>query len=249
MNEMPYRHVAMPADRATGTDVRALCDALANEDVPATLAAAQRVRAAAGSATGDADALAAIEQLVRAVSANRTALLPLRSVAPELTRAVKSPWRTHGVAVTPAAVLAELPATEVRSVRLDSTLTLTITTDGVLGRPRFEDGALLFSHARKPTARVEGPPDRLALLASVVGSARLMPDDLRSAKLPLSLGALAARVAARQREIDDLLLKGRALVESVERLVCRLYDLPDSLTDLVVQSAVSRAGTIAQAND
>jgi hypothetical protein len=67
--------------------------------------------------------------------------------------------------------------------------------------------------------------------------------------LPVSLDAFAARVGARQREVDDLLLTGRALVEVVERLVCGLYGLPDPLTELVVQSAVSRAGTIAEPDD
>ena len=249
MNEMPIRHVASPPGWTASVAVTALGDALRTADVTAVLAHAGRVRAAIGTASGDASAVAAIEHLVHAIAANRAALLPLRAVARELTRAVKSPWRTHGVAVDPAAVLAELPAAEVRSVRLDASLTVTIATDGMLGRPRLENGALVFTHARKPTARVEGPDDRLELLASVIGSARLMPDDLRATRLPVSLDAFAARVAARQAEVDDLLLTGRALVEAVERLVCRLYGLPDPLTELVVQSAVSRAGTVAQTED
>jgi len=166
-----------------------------------------------------------------------------------LTRAVKSPWRTHDVEVDPAAVLSALPESAVRSVRLDSALTLTITGDGVLGRAHLEDGALVFTHARKPTARIEGPDDRLALLARVIGSARLMAQDLRAARLPVSLELFATQIAGRQREVDELLLDGRLLVESVERLVCRLYGLPDGLTELVIGSAVARAGTVALTED
>ena len=39
---------------------------------------------------------------------------------------------------------------------------------------------------------------------------------------------------------------GRRLVEGVERLVCTLYGLPDPLTNLVVESAIARAGTVAE---
>ena len=153
------------------------------------------VQAAVGSHAGDADAAAAIEHLVRAIAANRRALLPLRSVAPELRRAVKNPWRTHGVEVDRAAVLAELPASAARSVRLDPKLAVSIATDGVLGRAQLEEGALVFTHARRPTARVEGPQDRLALLAEVLGTGRLMPDDLLSARMPASLGAFGEEIA------------------------------------------------------
>lgn len=243
------RHGPRPAGWEPPVDVGRLAVALGEPDIPVALEAAHRLRAAAGSPAGDADAATAVEHLVRAIAANRTALLSLRPIAPELKRAVKNPWRTHGVAVDPAAVLASLPAAEVRSVRLDSALTLTIATDGVLGHPRAEDGALVFTHARKPTARVEGPNDRLAVLADVVGSARLMPDDLGATSLPVSLDAFAAAVARRQHEVDDLLKEGRLLVEAVERLVCTLYGLPDALTELVVASAVTRSGTVVLADD
>jgi hypothetical protein len=167
-------------------------------------------------------------------------------VAPELRRAVKNPWRTHGVEVDLGAVLAELPGTDQRSVRLDPELAVNITTDGVLGRARLEKGALVFTHSRRATARVGGPHDRVALLQDLLGTERLMPDDLLSARMPANLGAFAEEIAARQGEIDDLLAVGRELVEVVERLVCALYGIPDALTDLVVESAVTRAGTVAQ---
>jgi hypothetical protein len=65
----------------------------------------------------------------------------------------------------------------------------------------------------------------------------------------VSLIAFADEVIRRQDEIDDLLDAGRRLVEAVERLVCKLYGVSDALTDLVVESAISRAGTVAQAED
>ena len=242
---MPYRHVSRPDAWAASADVDALTAALVSHDIDAALDCAAAVRAAIGSPSGDADAVNAVEQLVRAVATNRTALLPLRSIAPELKRAVKNPWRTHGVDIDRAAVLAEMPAGAVRSVRLDPELTLTITTDGVLGRAQLDTGALAFTHARTVTARVEGPPDRVALLAELLGSARLMPDDLRAARVPANLDAFKDEVARRQDEIDQLLDVGRRLVEGVERLVCRLYGVPAGLTELVIASAVTRSGTVA----
>ena len=73
-----------------------------------------------------------------------------------------------------------------------------------------------------------------------------MPEDLLSARMPASLGAFSEEIARRHGEIDDLLTVGRELVEIVERFVCALYGVPDALTDLVVESAVTRAGTVAQ---
>lgn len=162
---------------------------------------------------------------------------------------MKNPWRTHGVEVDPGAVLAELSGTDVRSVRLDPELAVDITTDAVLGRARLEEGALVFTHSRRATARVDGPHDRVALRQDMLGAERMMPDDLLSARLPANLGAFAEEIARRQGEIDDLLAVGRELVEVVERLVCALYGVPDSLTDSVVESAVTRAGTVAQQDE
>jgi hypothetical protein len=170
MYEMPYRHVRAPETWTPGANVEAIVERLAGGNVDATLEAAALVRAAVGSPAGDADAVAAVEHLVRAIAANRRTLLSLRSIAPELRRAVKNPWRTHGVRVDRAAVLAEMAPATTRSVRLDPEFTLSVMTDGVLGRSRTEDGALVFTHARKLTARIEGPHDRLTLLG---GAARL----------------------------------------------------------------------------
>ena len=222
---------------------------MTGRDLDGALGAAAAVRAAIGSPAGDADGACAVEHLVRAVAANRTALLALRPVAPELRRAVKNPWRTHGVEVDPAAVLSAMPAVAVRSVRLDPELTLTLTTDGVLGRGRLDADVLVFTHARKTTARVEGPQQRVALLSELLGSRRLMPADLSAARVPVDLDAFTAEVARRQEEVDDLLDAGRRLVEAVERLVCGLYGLPDPLMELVVASAVARSGTVAQQDE
>jgi hypothetical protein len=63
--------------------------------------------------------------------------------------------------------------------------------------------------------------------------------------MPANLEAFATEVARREGEIDDLLGIGLALVDAVERLVCKLYGVPDTLTDLVIESAVTRAGTVA----
>jgi hypothetical protein len=245
MSEMPYRHVPRPTAWTPSADVDAIVEELAAGYVDSALQAAALVRTAVGCPAGDADAVAAIEHLVRAIGANRRALLLLRSIAPELRRAVKNPWRTHGVRVDRAAVLAEMPPAAARSVRLDPELTLRVMTDGVLGRSHIQDGALVFTHARKLTARIEGPHDRLILLTELVGSARLMPENLRTCRMPVSLDAFAAEAARRQDEIDDLLDVGLGLVEAVERLVCELYGVPDALTDLVVESAIARAGTVA----
>ncbi|MGO9320713.1 MAG: N-6 DNA methylase [Solirubrobacteraceae bacterium] len=246
MNEMPYRHLPTPEGWKPSPDVTVLADALSAADTTTAVVAAGVIRSAVGTPAGDADAHNAIERLVRAIADNRRALLAFRAVAPELKRAIKNPWRTHGVEVDPAAMLAELPASAVRSVRLDPDLAVKITTDGALGRGRFEDGALVFTHSRRTTARVDGPHDRVALLQDLLGAGRLMPDDLLSVRMPASLGAFSEEIARRQGEIDDLLAVGRELVEVVERLVCALYGVPDALTDLVVESAVTRAGTVAQ---
>ncbi len=245
MNEMPYRHVPVPDGWETSALVDDLADGVARGATDAVLDAATTVRQGIGSPAGDADAVRAIEHLVRAVAANRQAMLALRSIAPELARAVKNPWRTHGVRVDRGAVLAEMAPGAVRSVRLDPELALTITTEGVLGRARLDDAALVFTHARRTTARVEGPRERLVLLDELVASARLLPDDIRRVRMPVSLDALSAETTRRQEEVETLLNEGRRLVEAIERLVCRLFAVPDSLADLVVASAVTRSGTVA----
>lgn len=250
MNEMPYRHVPTPDGWQPSSAVDELTAALERCDADTAAEQARDLAAAVGSPAGDADARAAIEHLVRAIATNRRALLPLRPLAPELTRAVKNPWRTHGVDVDPRGVLATLPDSQVRSVRIDPEVTLSVYTDGVLGKPKLAGNTLRFTHSRKTTATVEGPHDRLVLLERTLPiGRRLMPDDLRGAVLPVDLDAFAEATAARQDEIDALLTAGRAHVEAVERLVCALYGLPNALTERVIESGVARAGVIETADD
>ncbi|HEY5196256.1 MAG TPA: N-6 DNA methylase [Solirubrobacteraceae bacterium] len=246
MKEMPYRHVHRATGGPAHDGVSGLAESLDAGDVDRAVAHAEKLAAATtrGSSDPDVNAADAIEHLVRALAANRRALLPLRTIAPELGRAVKSPWRTHDVRVNRAALVTELSAADVRSVRLDSALKATFSTEGVLGRAQLIDGALLFSHGRRATVRVDGPRDRLMMLEQAVGSARLMPGDLLATLLPVDLDRFEREATRRQSEIEELLKTGRRLVEAIERLVCRLYRVPDELTDLVVASAVSRAGVI-----
>jgi hypothetical protein len=238
------RHVRQRDGASYGTSVRRLADALAARDISAAVEHASALIEAIGSPNGDANAVAGIEHLVRAVAQNRRELLPLRAIAPELTRAVKNPWRTREVKVKPGVAIGELPPTELRSVRLDPTLTTTITTDGNLGQPRLNDGSLVFTHARRLTARVEGPLDRLGLLLDVVEGRRLKPNDLLAFMLPARLDEFSRHTARRQLQVDQLLAEGRRMVDAVERMVCRLYGVPDELTELVIESADARAGAI-----
>jgi hypothetical protein len=161
----------------------------------------------------------------------------------DLGRIVKDPWKDGPVEVDRAALVAELPAAEKVSVRLDPELEAT-TGDPLLGRPRREsDGALVFRRGRKETARVVGSKTRLDLLEEVLGGRQ--PDDLGAVLLPKDLDAFEREVDSRRDLVRRLLRDGRRLVEQVERLVCELYGLPADLTDEVVAHAVARAARSA----
>lgn len=242
MNEMPYRHVAIPDGHVPGPDVERLSLLLQHGEDTEAVDAAATIRSAIGSPSADADAMAAIEMLVRAIGDNRRALLQLRGVAPELARAVKNPWRTDGVTVDTAGVVATLTDPQVRSVRIDPTLSPSIDTDGPLGRARMRNGLLTFTHARRQTATVAGPGNRLELLEQMVSRAgRIMPDELLAMRLPADDAAFDALLRRKRDEVESLLATGRRYVEAVERLVCALYRVDDELTDRVVASAVARA--------
>jgi hypothetical protein len=89
---------------------------------------------------------------------------------------------------------------------------------------------------------VTGHPDRLELLAQLVaGSARLMPAELEGTLLPKDLSAFRNRLERETKGVQELLDEGRALVEAVERLVCRLYDVPADLEEAVIEHAARRA--------
>ena len=124
---------------------------------------------------------------------------------------------------------------------MDSTLAKTIG-ELPLGRARRESPSVLtFRRGRVETARLEGDPARLDLLAEMVGGKQL--DDVAELELPKDLGELEQLAEERTTLVAALLGEGRRLVEEIERLVCALYDLPAELTDAVVAHAVARAGS------
>jgi hypothetical protein len=182
-----------------------------------------------------------IAELVRAVAANRRALLPHRAVVRELGRIVKDPWRDGPVVIDRAALTGELPKAATISVRLDPELTVRVAAMP-LGKARREGSdALAFRRVAAETGRVEGPERRLDLLEEILGRGPV--EDVRAVVLPRDLEAFEALAAQRARVVSDLLAEGRRLVEEVERLVCALYGLPDELADEVVAHAVGRAAS------
>jgi hypothetical protein len=233
MARVPYRHVAqIAADhpvigalRVSG-DLIAECDTLLSEPRQADVLAA------------------ALEIVVRAVTDNRTALLPHRVVAPELRATIKDPWSTLAPSLDEAALIAQIPSAATISVRIDPALDPAIAGAGRLGRPELQPDALRYRFGRAITATVTGPEDRLQLLARVTERMRSsLAEDLAHVVLPKDLPAFAATLADRAAAIDRLLEEGRQLVERAERIVCRLYGVPAELEDEVVASAVARADT------
>lgn len=178
-----------------------------------------------------------IAALVRKIAANRRELLSHRGVVRDLGRIVKDPWRAGPVVVDLPALVRELPKRETVSVRLDPTLK-------VIGRPsgrpsREAPDALAFRRGRDETGRVAGDPARLDLLADVVGVGPV--DDVAAVLLPKDMEPFEVAASNRAAVVVDLLATGRRLVEKVERLVCALYDVPDDLTEAVVEHALTRA--------
>ena len=183
-----------------------------------------------------------IADLVRAIAANRRALLPHRAVVRDLTRIVKDPWKDGPVVVYRAAVIRELPESEVVSVRLDPELDAHVG-EPPLGRPhRLDERTLVFRRGNVETARITGEKARIDLLAELTGG---KAPDLRSVLLPRDLKAFEKRMGERAKLVAGLLAEGRRMVEEVERLVCALYAVPDDLTEEVVAHAVVRAGRTA----
>lgn len=184
-----------------------------------------------------------VAQLVREIASNRRALLPHRSVVHDLGRVVKDPWKSGPVEVDRAALIAELPAAETVSVRLDPFLEVTAMADK-LGRPvREDERTLVFKRGRKETARAVGEVARIDLLEELLAGKE--PENLLAVLLPQDLEAFERRAHKRAELVAGLLAEGRRLVEQVERLVCALYEVPDDLTDEVVAHAVRRAGDAA----
>lgn len=181
-----------------------------------------------------------VAERVRAIAANRRALLPHRAAVRDLVRIVKDPWRDGPVDVDPAALVSDLPALQLVSVRLALDVSGAPAGKPVRGAP----GAVVFRRGRDETGRVEGDPAMLDLLEALVAAS---PEaDPRELLLPKDPAALAALVDGRAREVRSLLDEGRRLVEEVERLVCALYGLPADLTEAVVEHAAARAARSAR---
>ncbi len=177
--------------------------------------------------------------LVRKIAENRRALLPHRSVVRDLARIVKDPWKDGPVEIDRGALIAELPAAEMVSVRLDPQLEATMAP-GAAGSPAREaPNALIFRRGKGEVGRVIGDPGRLDLLEEVLGGKSR--DDVPEIVMPRDLAAFEMKAKKRADLVAALLTEGRSLVEEVERLVCGLYGLPADLTDEVVQHAVERA--------
>lgn len=180
-----------------------------------------------------------VTDLVRAIGANRRALLPHRSVVRDLGRIVKDPWKTGPVVVDRAVLVGTLPARQTVSVRLDPLLTIEGTP---VGKPtRVQPAALAFRRGGKETGRVTGEGRRLDLLQEIVGARQI--DDLASTVLPKDMDAFERAAATAAATVQSLLDEGSDLVEHVERLVCALYGVPDELTVEVVARARRRAGS------
>jgi hypothetical protein len=163
---------------------------------------------------------------------------------PELSAAVKDPWRTGPLSVDARRLVTSIASVETVSVRLDSSLRVDMGTDGTLGSLRWEGSDLVFRRGRQVTARVTGAPERLRQVEMAVGgNKRLLPDDLLRLPLPRDAEAFASTVAAREAEVHGLMDHGRLLVEAAERIVCRLYRVPPDLEDAVIDHAHRRAAS------
>ena len=155
-------------------------------------------------------------------------------------RIVKDPWRDGPVDVDRAALVSELPARQLVSVRL------ALDVSGApAGKPmRSAPGTIVFRRGRDETGRVEGDAATLDLLEAIVAAS---PErDPQELLLPKDSAALAALVDGRAREVRSLLDEGRRLVEEVERLVCALYGLAANLTEAVVEHAAARTARSAR---
>lgn len=249
MKEIPYRDVDLSAEGGSSRLKRIESaldagDADTAAEVAAAIAADLRE---AGNAGAAADAPAAVKagkalkSIVRAIADNRRALLPFRDRFPALERVVKDPWSTEAVDPVPDAFVAALPEKRRASVRVDPDLRHAIDTEGVLGRPDLDGDGLVFSYRRKPVATIEGPQEKLMLLAELIRSPRMMPAELLATELPREMAEFRLLVEETSTEVAELLAAGRTLVEAAERLVCALYGISAELEDEVVAHAVARA--------
>lgn len=174
-----------------------------------------------------------IADLVRAIAANRRALLPHRGVFPALTRVVKDPWNIGPVALDPAALISELPSGERISLRIDPSLVR--SGEGKPGHPARESDTVI----RLGRLRITGEADRIDLLERVL--AGRAPAGLDAVLLPSDVVLFEELAAEREQIVAHLLAEGRRIVEEVERLVCGLFEVPPDLTEAIVEHAVGRS--------
>ncbi len=255
MKEIPYRHVDL-ASKIDEKRLRGLKEALKKGDVKRLAAIAAEVGAdlrargedgLAAEAPEAVEAARALEAIVRAIADNRRALLPLRKRFPALGRVVKDPWSTEMVDPAIGEFVAAVPKKKRASVRIDPELNCSIDTDGTLGNVTLEGDGLVFSFRRHPVARVDGPREKLMLLAELLAERKkLQPTDLLAAEVPRDIEAFRAEVESAGEEVGRLLGDGRVLVEAAERLVCALYAIPLDLTDEVVAHAIARVAAHTQ---
>jgi type I restriction-modification system DNA methylase subunit len=243
MARMPYRHVSEISSNSARLET--LDSLLAANSGDQVLTLAREITNEARETPDQAgDAAGALERIVRAIARNRTELLPHRDVVPDLATAVKDPWRSARLEVDGRALLESLPPNQTRSVRIDPDLTVEILTDGTLGRAKRDGETLVFTRGRKVTARVEGPQQRLELVEGAVTDRRqLLEADLLGLLLPRDTEAFADLVTDRANVVEQLMTRGRELVEAAERLVCALYGAPSDLEDAVVDHAIARAAS------
>jgi type I restriction-modification system DNA methylase subunit len=243
MLRMPYRHVDSASEATQPLRLTQLDQALQGRDPARARALADAIAADLSAESGiAAEAAGAVERLVRALAHNRRDLLSRRPLVRSLDRTIKDPWRMAPVELDSAGLVGRLAAADTVSVRLDPELSVEFAADGPLGVASQEKGTLAFGRRRRISARVTGPPDRLELLAKLVaGSGRLMPAGLEGTLLPKDLGAFHSRLQREAQGIQELLDEGRALVEAVERLVCRLYGVSADLEEAVIEHAARRA--------
>lgn len=189
----------------------------------------------------DAVEAAPLEAVVRAIADNRRSILPHREAFAGLGATVKDPWRTTAPAPNEGVLLAGLRAAQRRSLRIDPTLTLSVSAEP-LGRAEWDGSRLTFVYKRTTTGEVTGPPELLTLLARLLhGRTGLRREAVERVELPSDSNAFSALVEDRQATVQTLLDEGRRLVEEAERLVCDLYDVPSELEEAVVAHAAQRA--------
>ncbi|MEJ7786762.1 MAG: N-6 DNA methylase, partial [Solirubrobacteraceae bacterium] len=189
----------------------------------------------------DASEAAPLEAVVRAIADNRRSLLPHRDAFAGLGATVKDPWRTTAPPPSEGVLLRGLEAAQRRSLRIDPTLTLSVSADPV-GRAEWDGSRLTFVYKRARTGEVTGSPHLLTLLARLLhGRTGLRREDVERIELPGDPDAFSALVEDRQATVQRLLDEGRRLVEEAERLVCQLYDVPSELEEAVVAHAAQRA--------